>query len=131
MKIKDLPPNLQRLKFGSQLVTEIVLARGSIVSARLCLANRRRTAEITAASMSGTLCQRIPEELSNEISYSVYLTVGGQSDVAGNGSAIAWRQSATRCHIVAEQLATIVIFNIFEPGCQLRSEYDGAAATRA
>jgi hypothetical protein len=81
--------------------------------------------------MSGTLCQRIPEELSNEISYSVYLTVGGQSDVAGNGSAIAWRQSATRYHIVAEQLATIVIFNIFEPDCQLRSEYDGAAATRA
>jgi len=32
MKIKDLPPILRRLKFGSQLVTETVLARGSIVS---------------------------------------------------------------------------------------------------
>ena len=71
--------------------------------------------------MSGTLCQRILEELSNEVSYSVYLAVGGQPDAAGNGPAVACRQSAARCYVVvAEQLATDVIFNIFEPYCQLR-----------
>jgi len=32
--------------------------------------------------------------------------------------------------LVAEQLAIIVIFQLFEPECQLRSKYDGAAATR-
>src|ERR1035441_8425296 len=111
MKTQGLQPVSRLLRFGNQPVTETVLARGSIVF-RQTAAGRQKLPRSTCLA----LCAKgFPEELSNEISHSVHLAVGGQPDVAGYGPASACRQSTARCH-GAEQLAVLVIFfNLFEP----------------